>query len=186
MECLPSTSDVWARDRTVVWTQPDYGGGNFIIGNYGTEHDRGSHEETSVEEEEEVDKEPEKEGTVEELRTEVVKKTKRNQSRPQRKKGHGEDWGPYASERSKELKRARWRRWYIKKKEREAQECGKEYVPREGIRDRDLRKIKELEEKCNSLQTQCEEKESMRKEEKKGRMIEKRKRKKLEKKLKKK
>eukprot|EP00116_Pleurobrachia_bachei_P019154 sb/3479416/ len=207
---LPSTSDVWARDRTVVLTQRDYGGSNIIIGDSGTEHDRGSHEKTSVDdyrwldslletdplptssgpsqqlliEEEEVDKEPEKEGTAEELRTEVVKKTKRNQSRPQRKKGYGEDWGPYASERSKELKRARWRRWYIKKKEREAQECGKEYVPREGIRDRDQRKIKELEEKCNSLQAQCEEKESMRKEEKKWRMIEKRKRKKLEKELK--
>ena len=141
-------------------------------------------EEVGSSEEEEVNKEPEKEGNVEEVRIEVAKETKRKQSRPQRKNGCGEDWGPHASERAKELKRARARRYYLNKKYREAQKSGVEYVPREGGRERDQRKRKELEDKYNSILAQSKKEEGRRKQEKKEKMIEKRKRKKVEEELK--
>eukprot|EP00116_Pleurobrachia_bachei_P005947 sb/3466209/ len=107
--------------------------------------------------------------TVEELRKEEPRKTRKKQNRPWRKNGSGECWGPDASEHAKELRRARDRRYYLNKKHREAQKSGKVYVPREGLRARDLRKIKELEEKINFLQAKCKKEESMRKPEKQGR-----------------
>ena len=134
-------------------------------------------EEVGSLEEKQVDKEPEKEGPVEDFRTEVVKETKRKQSRPWRKNGSGEDWGPDAPEEAKEKKRARSRRYYLNKRYRAAQKAGVEYVPRIGRRERDQKKIEELEEKCRK-------EENMRKQEKKEKMIEKRKRKKVEEELK--